>query len=170
MRGTRLQWHQAAGREVTLSWCRVAGTDGTADVELVQGAGGSACGREVTLASHKLSLVCQRSGVWQQGQVAAGAREVTLHQGRGGTLGDREVMLRCCKGHIQGQGCDSKAMQGHSWGQESNAELAQRMHLGTGSDTELKVMLSCCRGHIRRQDGDVAPQQGHFWRQGGSSE
>lgn len=33
MCGTRLQRHRAAGREVTLRWGRVAGTDGTADVE-----------------------------------------------------------------------------------------------------------------------------------------
>lgn len=64
-----------------------AGTDGTADVELVQGAGGSARSGEVTLPSHKLSLACQRGSVWQQGQVAAGAREVTLHQGREARLG-----------------------------------------------------------------------------------
>lgn len=135
MCSTRLQWHQAAGREVTLRGCRVAGTDGTADVELVQGAGGSARGGEVTLPSHKLSLACQRSGAWQQ--VAAGDREVTLHQGRGhiwGQGGDAELAW----GHIWRQGGDTKAMQGHSWGQESNAELAQRMHVGTGGDTELE--------------------------------
>lgn len=95
MCGTRLQWHQAAGREVTLRWCRVAGTDGTADVELVQGAGGSVHGEEVTLSSHKLSLACQRSGAWQQGQVAAGDREVTLQQGRGAHV---ETKLRLCRG------------------------------------------------------------------------
>lgn len=93
MCGTRLQWHQAAGREVTLRWRRVAGTDGTADVELVQGAGGSARGREVTLPSHKVSLACQKWCV-AQGQVAElgpGRR----HGIRGG-------------GHIWGQGGDAE--------------------------------------------------------------
>lgn len=83
---TRLQWHQAAGREVTLRWGRVAGTDGTAHVELVQGAGGSAHGGEVTLPSHKLSLACQRSagagGSWGQGGDTASGEGAHLEAGR----------------------------------------------------------------------------------------
>lgn len=93
MCGTRLQWHQAAGREVTLRWRRVAGTDGTADVELVQGAGGSAHGREVTLPSHKVSLACQKWCV-AQGQVAE-LGPGRQHRIRGG-------------GHIWGQGGDAE--------------------------------------------------------------
>lgn len=83
MCGTRLQRHRAAGREVTLRWGRVAGTDGTADVERVQGAGGSVWGREVTLPSHKLSLACQGSSVGQQGRVDHGGDT----SGKGAQLG-----------------------------------------------------------------------------------
>lgn len=85
MWGTRVQWDQAGGRDVTPSWRRVAGTDGTADVgrgdaELVPG--GKVAQWRAQSGTGVSESWCMAAGAGGR----AGDREVAPSQGRGGHL------------------------------------------------------------------------------------